>query len=50
MRKDLTRFADLRREGWLVLPYGPAEVFGRPWEIEAEVRNALRARAPQLLR
>jgi very-short-patch-repair endonuclease len=50
MRKDLTRFADLRRDGWLVFAYGPAEVFRRPWEIEAEVHAALLSRAPQLLR
>lgn len=50
MRRDLTRFADLRAEGWLVLPYGPAEVFGRPWQITSEVRAAVRARAPGLLR
>jgi very-short-patch-repair endonuclease len=50
MRRDLTRFADLRREGWLVLAYGPAEVFGRPWEIEADVRRALHERAPHYLR
>ena len=30
MRKDMTRFADLRRESWLVLPYGPAETFQAP--------------------
>ena len=50
MRRDMTRFSDMRREGWLVLAYGPAEVFGRPWEIEADVRTAVRTRAPQLLR
>ncbi|MDT4938190.1 MAG: hypothetical protein QOG80_1861 [Pseudonocardiales bacterium] len=50
LRRDLTRFADLRREGWLVLAYGPAEVFGRPWEITMDVRMALRDRAPDLLR
>lgn len=50
MRKDMTRFADLRSEGWLVLPYGPAEVFRRPWQIENEVRAAFRERAPHLLR
>lgn len=49
MRRDMTRFADLRSEGWLVLPYGPAEVFGRPWQIECEIRAAIRERAPQLL-
>jgi hypothetical protein len=50
MRKDLTRFADLRREKWLCLPYGPAETFARPWQITAEVRAAVRDRAPHLLR
>lgn len=49
MRRDLTRFADLRQEGWLVLAYGPAEVFGRPWQIATEVRAAVRGRAPALL-
>ncbi|MCW2496282.1 hypothetical protein [Jatrophihabitans sp.] len=50
MRRDLSRAADLRDEGWLVLAYGPAEVFGRPWQIETEVRLAVRARAPHLVR
>lgn len=50
MRKDLTRFADVRREHWLPLPFGPAEVFRRPWEIRAEVRREIRSRAPHLLR
>lgn len=50
MRRDLTRSMDLRSEGWLVLAYGPAEVFGRPWEIRAEVRAAIAHRAPTLLR
>lgn len=50
MRKDLTRFTDFRRDKWLMLPYGPAEVFGRPWEIEDEVRIAIGERAPHLLR
>lgn len=49
MRRDLTRFADIRRSGWLPLAYGPAEVFGRPWEIRSEVRAAVRERAPHLL-
>jgi hypothetical protein len=49
MRRDLTRFADLRGEGWLVLPYGPAEVFRRPWLIAAEVRAAVSTRRPSLL-
>lgn len=50
MRRDMTRVTDMRREGWLTFLYGPAEVFGRPWEIRGEVRAAIRARAPHLLR
>ena len=50
MRKDMTRFLDMRREGWLCLAYGPAETFGRPWQIAAEARAAVRERAPHLLR
>jgi len=49
MRKDLTRAADLRGEQWLVLPYGPAEVFGRPWTVGAEAFAAVQARAPHLI-
>jgi hypothetical protein len=49
MRRDLTRFADLRSEGWLCLAYGPAETFGRAWQITAEVRAAVRERAPHLI-
>ena len=49
MRRDLTRLVDLHRDGWLVLSYGPAEVFGRPWEIAGDVRVAIRAGAPHLL-
>jgi hypothetical protein len=48
MRRDLTRNTDMRREGWLCCLYGPAEVFGRPWEITAEIWAALARRAPQL--
>ena len=50
MRRDLTRFTDLRSEHWLTLPYGPAEVFGRPALIRAEVRRAIWQRAPELVR
>ena len=50
MRKDITRLADLRRAGWLALLYGPAEVFGRPWQIGPELRQLVRQRAPHLLR
>jgi len=49
MRRDLTRFADLSSEGWLVFAYGPAEVFRRPESVTAEVCDAVRVRAPQLL-
>jgi hypothetical protein len=49
MRKDITRGVDLRREGWLVLEFGPAEVFGRPWQIRPEVRYRIAERAPHLL-
>lgn len=50
MRRDITRGGDMRRAGWLVVPYGPAEVFGRPWQIARELRELIRARAPRLLR
>ncbi|HEY2298640.1 MAG TPA: hypothetical protein VGH43_12985 [Jatrophihabitans sp.] len=50
MRKDITRFTDMRRNEWLTLPYGPAEVFGRPYLIKPEVRELIRVRAPHLLR
>jgi very-short-patch-repair endonuclease len=49
MRRDITRLTDLRRRGWLVLWYGPAEVFARPWQIAPELRQLIRQRAPQLL-
>jgi hypothetical protein len=50
MRKDMTRAADMRLDGWLVNFFGPAETFTRPWQIRAEVRAAIRQRAPHLLR
>ncbi len=50
MRRDITRTADLRDEGWLVIEYGPAEVFGRPWQIAPELRRHVAERAPHLLR
>jgi very-short-patch-repair endonuclease len=49
MRKDITRTTDMRLEGWLVLYYGPAEVFGRPWQVAPELRRHIRDRAPHLL-
>lgn len=50
MRKDLTRFVDLRHEHWLAFAYGPVEVFRRPWEIRGEVRASILDRAPHLVR
>ncbi|SHF62043.1 hypothetical protein SAMN05443575_0457 [Jatrophihabitans endophyticus] len=49
MRRDITRSADLRAEGWLELQYGPAEVFARPWQIGPELRAIVRRRRPELL-
>jgi hypothetical protein len=49
MRRDMTRNTDMRRDGWLVNLYGPAETFNRPWEITAEVFATIRRRAPHLL-
>lgn len=49
MRQDITREFDTRSHGWLTLFYGPAEVFGRPWTVAAEVMAQLRNRAPHLL-
>jgi hypothetical protein len=50
MRRDMTRVTELRRAGWEVLLYGPAEVLRRPELIAVEVRSLLARRAPQLLR
>jgi hypothetical protein len=50
MRRDITRFVDMRRDTWAVLPYGPVEVFGQPWLIKPEVRELILVRAPHLLR
>jgi very-short-patch-repair endonuclease len=49
MRKDITRSTDLRDAGWIVLMYGPAQVFGRPWLIAPEVRRLFAQRSPHLL-
>jgi hypothetical protein len=49
MRKDITRSVDMRRDEWVVLPYGPVEVFKQPWLIKPEVRGLIRVRAPHLL-
>lgn len=50
MRKDISREVDMRREGWAVREFGPAEVFDRPWQIAPELRGLIRERAPHLLR
>lgn len=50
LRGDITRGTDMRREHWLGIEYGPAEVFGRPWQIAPELRAEIRIRAPHLLR
>src|SRR5262249_37755587 len=49
MRRDITRGVDVRRNSWLMLPYGPAEVFGSPWLIKPEVKQFIVERAPHLL-
>ena len=49
MRKDITRFTDMRRDEWMTVPYGPAEVFGRPYLIKPEIRELIRQRAPFVL-
>jgi very-short-patch-repair endonuclease len=49
MRRDMTRIAELRRAGWEVVLYGPAEVLRRPEFIAPEIREILRQRAPHLL-
>jgi hypothetical protein len=51
MRRDLTRDVDIQhRGGWRIVTFGPAEVFSRPEQTAAFVRELLRERAPQLLR
>jgi hypothetical protein len=50
MRKDMTKAFQLRRDGWIVLLYGPAEVFKRPYQIRAEVFYHVRTRTPHLVR
>ncbi len=49
MRKDITRFTDMRRDEWLTIAYGPAEVFGQPYLIKPEIRQLVRLRAPHAL-
>ena len=49
MHADITRELDLYRDDWLTLAFGPAQVFGRPHEVRADVYQAVRDRAPHLL-
>lgn len=44
MRSDITRETDLRQHDWLVLKYGPAQVFSRPWQIGPELVQLHRRR------
>jgi len=51
MRRDLTRDVDIQhRGGWRMVSFGPAEVFKRPDQSVAFVRELLRERACELLR
>lgn len=50
LRRDITRTGDLRRERWLALLFGPAEVFGRPHQVRLDVLQAVQERAPHLIR
>jgi hypothetical protein len=46
MRRDITRGVDIgSRGGWHTVTFGPAEVFGRPDEAAAYVRDLRRERA-----
>lgn len=46
MRKDITRAIDVDKGGWKSVVFGPAEVFGRKWEIAPYVRTLLDERDP----
>jgi hypothetical protein len=50
MRKDITRAIDVHVGEWLSIAFGPAQVFGRPWQIGPIVRTTLLDRAPHYLR
>jgi predicted transcriptional regulator of viral defense system len=45
VRRDLADSFALRRDGWLVLRYGAAEIYGQPAAVRAEVIAALASRA-----
>ena len=44
MRKDMTRFGDLRLGDYDVLLFGPAEVFAHPDRVPALIRSAITRR------
>jgi hypothetical protein len=50
MRNDITREIDVVDHDWLSVPFGPAQVFGRPWTIAPLVRRLIHRRAPGWLR
>jgi hypothetical protein len=50
MRRDITRGVDVIDGGWLSVPLGPAEVFGRPWTLAPFVTALIQRRAPGWLR
>ncbi len=50
MRRDITRAIDIEWDGWHAEVFGPAQVFGRPWEIGPFLRAVLDRIAPGYLR
>lgn len=46
MRNDITREIDVDQGGWKSIVFGPAQVFGRPWQITPYVRTQLDIRDP----
>ena len=50
MHRDITRGIDVVGNDWLSVPFGPAEVFKRPWAIAPLVRALIDRRAPGWLR
>lgn len=50
MHRDITRGIDVVGNDWLSVPFGPTEVFKRPWSIAPLVRALIERRAPGWLR
>jgi len=46
MRRDITRGIDVEDDGWRMIVFGPAEVFGRTHRIAPRVRGLLDERDP----